>query len=360
MHPITKSYDEYNNNGRWYMTVLTPLISSDSTKDVSINLFIKAGTDFEVAVPDKRGLVGQTILVRPYVIPVSAKGADALGADQETMLFGDLLSPSAVNNKSTVFLGERIYSFRSLMKRYEDIGTRITTDGCALREYASYNFYGNVYPPMRGIFDPAGLSGYWFANYLATTVPANFNNTALITYIGTSFLGTRGSIRYKFVTSLSGETPSVITGSRDAPPLNNFPQTSLNDLQSYNLATLPANRSGTLTDLSVPLWTGAVVQPGLTGQPGVEMEIPWYNKLRFTSTDTRGFGNILPTDETFDEQLEQKWGIKGEAIAPNQSSTFRGVLKTYVATGEDFTFCTYLGPPPVYVIDDPWIPTTLG
>jgi len=218
---------------------------------------------------------------------------------------------------------------------------------------------GMVYPPRYGHVASTVTTGTYSqaTDGVEPKVDYNFNPTPLMNYLGSAFIGVRGAVRWKFIPTISAAQLTSISAGRGHGSLTIDSNTDLIDMMSIQV--LPQSggptANGEYTQNRASIWEGSVVYPCLGGQPGVEIEIPWYNPLRFASTDINSFGTS--NEDLGDDFSNSTWNLTGMAQGSGDS-TFDSMMsvETYVAAGEDFTFNCYMGPPVFYVDNRTWTP----
>lgn len=257
-----------------------------------------------------------------------------------------------------VFYGDPIVSLRTLMKRYafyvaypllsasSDV-TQHTLNIYCLPDYPISPGsvpYGNNPPCTVSVSNnpsaATGHFGYCFAqqNYLTFYSPA--------------YLCRRGAIRWKYLTehqafihlSATNNTtglPTIFTATRGSFPRNFF-----------NKALYPsdgtANDGGTVMRSSHSYFDDGVGGQAVTAtskNPVLELELPFYNYLRFAPTQT--FEETTLTADKWTETINNdphhtlRVPIVGRAGECSE-------IFSYVAAGDDYTLSMYLGPPVMY------------
>eukprot|EP01003_Olkasia_polycarbonata_P006535 NODE_6_length_3630_cov_83.016755_g5_i0.p1 GENE.NODE_6_length_3630_cov_83.016755_g5_i0~~NODE_6_length_3630_cov_83.016755_g5_i0.p1 ORF type:complete len:845 (-),score=10.28 NODE_6_length_3630_cov_83.016755_g5_i0:292-2826(-) len=337
------NYSDVHCNGIIYLTVLNSVVSPDALKDVSINVYVRGGEDFELAVPAENDFMEKGIymeLVDP-VVAASTIGNSAIEPEKLSMLFGDVQDATQINNKQSVFFGESITSFRPLLKRYQYAGTRCHTKTAETNIHNFFRIWGYAFPPTYGLTPPD--MAY---SQMATLDAFNFNPTSLLCYLNEGFLGYRGAIRWKFLPSgISSSFGRVKAKRRNLPPiLGSQNMVDWGDVYAYASTTItPLYLGAYLTTNGGSIWPGAYAAPMADGQPAVEIEIPWYSPERFSSCEGAGQGprSYLQPDHG----LALGWQVEFDVKPDNGgANTIYDELECYVATGEDFQFNFYLGP----------------
>lgn len=342
-----KNYDSETCNGILYLSVLNPLISPDALKDVTVNIYARGGEDFELSVPASNQFVSQDIVPFAPVVSTAAVGNSALSPDKLTQLFGESLDSTEIAEKNSVFFGEVVTSFRPLLKRYQNVGTRCTQAGQDSGRVLYHQIYGYAYPPWRGSpdFTDSSEGAYSTGNNL---YPYNFNQNSLVNYISSAFLGYKGALRWKFLPFDYGTTPKRIAVYRKNIEQGNSNMNFFYDRPGISSLSgdTAAITTGKLSLLNKSLWEGAYVAPGENGQPGAEVEIPWYSNLRFSSTDVRRAGTYVNSE--YDTSEHSAWLVEAVTVPTLNSDFIFEAVETYVATGEDFQCNFFLGPPAFY------------
>jgi len=335
------NYTPTEHNGILYVTVLNPLMSPDALKDISINCYIRGGEDFEVAVPDARFT---SLNVQPAIAYASVGNA-TLAPDKLAMLFGEPMEPSEIALKQSVFFGESINSFRSLLKRYAHFDTRIGSRSTALTSYTTSDVYYLNFP------SPGGFRNNYYTSTIAsaTEYPYSFGGTNLLSYISLGFLGRRGAIRFKFTPKSTFTQVLQFTVARDCPP----PDVDMKNWKKFKtsgFAVPPSQSSGLFTLEEPSTWRGAVVNMGTDGLPASEVEIPWYSPLRYSRCEATTMG-CYTGDADIEETVIQ---IHSWLPVGNLDEVY--IVDAFVATGEDFTLNFYLGPPLFYSYSAVYVP----
>lgn len=330
-------------NGVISVKVLNELISSASTAaDISVNVFVSAGDDFEVFVPTDE-FQRYTFFPQSGTeqVPDSMNTVEPSAPQQAlTSTMNGGLSYSADLNK--VFAGESIVSFRPMLKRY--------------------NFWRRERVSMEGLSDQVKIlrrrSAYPFLRRGTTatavddsaTGPYNYCNTVMLHWITNCFAGYRGSIRYKYIFTESAECAGgggccdhigsrVYVERHDPPDTAGFPA-YLQFENSYlpNLVT-PSEVSRTAM-----LGGGDFVPSGARGSvfatdlinPAVEFEVPYQTQFRFVP----GKPSNYTTD---DARFLNRYHLTYEGhTTPEQE------VDIHTASGEDFQVYFWTGLPRVY------------
>lgn len=309
-------------NGVLGVYVLNELNSPNSTinNDISINVFVSACDDFEVAEPSAdyiRGLAyrTQTEEMEMEDAPTNMQSVECMAA----------CLPQ--DNTPLVFFGERFSSFRSLLKRYNFHSSTSSGAPAAIGHYSWLVEYPD-FPVMRGTTGSGGVNAVGLANYSVCT---------LLNYLAPAFLAQRGSIRYKRVTKSDATNDASITVIRG------FTGAPQNILTLRTDTTIDANVKQSVDQLFPSFSHNAVAVTPSRQQPVLEYELPFYRPYRFAvAKDPYGRAN----DSQYSIVKNNGHIISGEPFF--QALTDRVIIDSYVSVGEDFQLMMYQGPPLVY------------
>lgn len=327
-------------NGVVGVYVVNQLTVPNSTIDnsIGVNVFVSMGDDFEVYVPDDDF---QVFTSKPLgVVPQSGTETMSVPESHNTVEpsapqheDAEALGPTRSDNSSLsmVYMGESIYSFRSLLKRYNlwsSIGTLANN---------SRVLYGvrTMFPFFRGSVPGA-------VHTTSLGIPYNYCNTILLHWIVLAHSGWRGSIRYKFAPR----------GAIDADaPVSMYVQRLGCDSIAYSTRSIAAPTYTTAEQVAA---SGVVVagnepkdgQPfsGVKGQAyqngsvnsTLEFEMPFYSNDRFVP------GKRL----NYTSDAERGYERFGYYVAADGLTS--SVIDMHVAAGEDFTPLFFTGLPVMY------------
>jgi hypothetical protein len=377
-------YDSINSlvgNGTLAIYVVNELAVPDSTidNDISINVYVSAGDDFEVAVPNGdvihrfRFDIPQN--VSPYPVAIAEEidpleddfddrfdqlpnGATEDGGVQAGL---DELDPSPVTTiagttspedcMKLVHFGETYKSFRPLLKRYmlhEISSLPAATPGSAATntwhtryrtampfECGACNVFGDLITavPQEHVGAPYNV---WYA----------MARTTLLRYVSSAYVGWKGSIRYAVDTGGMSRGGSAVSTNEN-----------LNKLSAHNRPFTGVYNTILDMDEAYPtpetVYTNSRTLNGLNGffqQPTednkiLSFEVPFYSQNRFCLSRTKTlFSNVTGTTGL---------AITGSpsyvlTIAPRSNSN-SGYYESYAAAGEDFTCSFFIGAPPLHL-----------
>lgn len=323
-------YDVSESNGTLGVYVLNQLTTPNDTVDntIAINVYISVGDDFEVFAPD--GDIGS---YRANVKPqMGAEVPDDLPDDQDmpvqTHSYRLGTKPQVSDDICKVFAGEKICSFRTLLKRYNlhsviphgDAGT------------GAVEIYGTRphFPMYRG----------YGAEAVHTTVDThryNYYNTVLLHWITLCFSGYRGSIRYKLLPDGRANGLDNILVTREALQHLAANYRNASRLMPWYTTDAAANRA------VIPGAESAGPKIGFEGSAfalsainGIlEFESPYYSPYRFTPGKA---GSQAPKRML----TEAAWNFNWKNNSDRTSN-----LNMFVAAGEDFQTYFWTGMPPL-------------
>jgi hypothetical protein len=329
-----------DSNGMLYVKVANPLTCPLATQSIQVNVYVRAGEDYEVAVlasNNKMNLVHYT----PYDVAVTS--------DYTNNNFGYLTTPSAgpsitYQSKMTTFgqnmdidntichingvafdakvseltIGEKIKSFRPLLKRYV-----LNRQVSFVDNYITINVLPPFPKPTENI---ANLIGY--------------ANQTLQHYLIPSFAGVRGGTRYKmsfanYYTTENGHYDELASAMQ-------FHACYTND-SAYN-ATQALTQVVPTSLLEFQTCYGKTSQGAVLLAPGdgiLEFEVPSYSPTQF----------YVPTSRLY---TNGALGLPGVGVINMRGvvvpdTSYQQLCHVYTASTEDFNLIYYLGPPLMYL-----------
>jgi hypothetical protein len=349
---------------------------TDVNNDIEINVYISAGDDFELAVPTS-GQLSQLLLMSPQrardsspnSLPALRRSEVLERADDSNNIetASTLEPPTKTSPDITIgglhdlddknpliHFGEVFRSFRSLLKRYS-VHERVRFE--LQNDNESYNFISRPSFPYLPSFvwkvdlppnefavpieGPADVG--WEGQYRVFTLPT------LMGYLGTAFVGWRGSTRWYIDVSNRVDIRDSIIVSRD----------SYNPV--YN-ASLDAGGYPGITNYGFYEYVNDIINlaPGLDGfmvqipniNQSVTFDVPFYSRFRFAPS--RWLQNFSAGDSNYPNYGIWKddpcfwmpsWLMKILYKPVNEVPSF---ATTMVSAGDDFNFVFYVGPPPLY------------
>lgn len=357
-------------NGMLQVSVINTLTTPNDlvAAPVGINVFVRAGDDFELANPTDGQVqtltfnsvdnfplarrlqaldTGKNVRVMEDVRPESGEescsnemtdnglSSDMDNApvvvDQINAVGGEMISSG--DNTLYVFMGEKVASLRQLMKRYcwhDALDYSVANDGLSYAKWFILNF-------------PA-LRGYSFQARTAelNSDPYNYTHMTYMNYITPMYAGWRGGIRKKY--QAIGGCTAQLGCARDSNSITANGQT-------YVSFTLADNASASDTAEAFANNTengrGGAYTTSSCVNPVMEVELPFYSEYRFAHTHSFGTENVLTR---YPDGLHHAV----EASARNtETGPAKGVIRSAVATAEDFSCFWMLNVPTLYSYDNP-------
>lgn len=320
-------------NGVLGVYVLNDLATPNSTvnNDISINVFISA-VDLEVAVP--RPLL---TFANSYAATVQA-GEGQMDMDSSNDPgCGPAVSEYTMGHDpdeaedSLVYFGERVVSFRQLLKRYNEHSSFIIA-----------NTSGTIPAVWSPIFtDMPFYYGYNNAALHSPTVAGKFSyvSNTLLHYLAPAFVAMRGSQRSKYVVSTT--TPGAagqLTVARTQGLVFNLP------VAPTSLAITSQSAYARLANVARTDCLPGAATTSVAQQPFLEVEFPYYKPVRFD--EARSVKQVpaftqSPFSNTHQVEL---------TLAPGTTPV---VLTRYTGVGEDFSLMWFQGCPPLTLLTAP-------
>lgn len=295
-------------NGVLSVVVMNALTAPNDTinNDIGINVFVRAGDDFELYEPDAYKMSG--------ICMVPQAGYD-LDSSIEELSIGE---PTDGTDLAKVVIGERIVSFRQLLKRYVHYTSGIHTSLGVPVTYCLTNFRDFPVGPGTdpdGLYTSVGLGG-----------KVNVVSLTLLTYLASMFVGYRGALRYKhFEMSQKAGLPgdNLLTVFR-----LNRPTTST--LPTIYVSTVVSTIAHALDSIvkHANSFAGCAVAKR-NGKSVVEVELPYYSPNRFEL--------VRPLRRKATSGLSHQ--LLSDCLAINNAEE----TVSWVSVGEDFTYGYFVG-----------------
>lgn len=340
------AYSALHSNGRVYITVINELSAPVIGADVEINLYMRAGEDYETCVPCPRGTRltpydfyydnGPAALTEETneLLPVVAKMQKL--KDDTSNVFSLVGEPNVdiLEHKSLIFHADPIKSIRALLKRYDRLETTVfPTQSYNNSNMYQYTLYRNNYPSFGGT-SPNGNFNTGVTNY----------QTPLIAYFTMGYAGYRGGLRTKYFIDGNGCEPQNIFISRFDGIIPTIPNRN-------SLAALPQVVN---TDVnSANYFTNLPHLPrGIDGNycshnqlsRGHEVELPYYSNKRFAYTPIYDDFASLP-DIVYEMNHVLTFSSASNGAGMNTSQARTLAVHRYISTAEDFNLIWFVNVP---------------
>lgn len=386
---LTHGYQQTESNGTIYFSVLNELTSPDTTIDVSINIYIKAGHDFELMNPvggevtdnngwDRIGFQYDTT-INPITPPAFAAAniskpskisirnsisaideeddeylltnaqSDELATDPnappiQIILVGDMIK-DVRGARELIHNGDPILSFRPLMKRFSLYSYSVQAFNWGTTNSYIFKFIRSMYPAR---------AGYWIEKTVTpqpVISPLDYNRNLLCSYLAQGFMGVRGGMRFKILSENNRFTAKKMSAARYSGTEMVYP----NDYEQ-TVALVFTNATtfieGTYGDsVLTSAFAGVALTDG-TIAGAIEFEIPYYSKYRFQVRAHKDIANNNTIGEFEKDDcgvLNYQFAGKG-TIGQLMSGTItsnndHSSWSLYGGTSEDYNLIWYIGCP---------------
>lgn len=314
-------------NGVLGVYVLNTLTSPNSTvnNDISVQVFVSM-IDLEVATPDTTYTSSLTPVYNYTPQSSEFDEVPVESTDCDLCMVEDDPTP----DKYKVYFGERVTSFRQVLKRYVLHSMfSVVTAGVGTQHVVIAN---SDFPQYRG---------YTTVPLHATSTGGKYNyvQSTLMSWVVPAYLGMRGGIRSKYHlcsgTSVGHTTMMV---SRARPPRTpGVSSTALVDTSNSRLAaSMLTSGYGKLMSMGA-----AMTDPKV--QPVLEVEFPYFKNTRFDPAKRVSGDNLVDISPSYCcHTLELVTRAASDAY-----------VERYVSTAEDFQLLYFQGAPPLRALTDP-------
>ena len=335
MHGTSRYLSKEEGNGVIAVSILNELTTPNSTvnNDITINVFVSMGDDFEVYVPTEHFA---HFVYKPQMGEEVVPDAFSSEQDKPEHDAGESIGPTIDNldKVSLVFTGESVKSFRQLLKRYNlhtSLGV-IDTGDRVIRLNTAY------FPYLRGAVTGA-------IDVTALAAPYNYCNTILLHWVVNCFSGWRGSIRTKVVPEgyyKSDDRLISMNVERDLIDSGAINQYRISRVSAPTYVTNShAAEDAVVTTANSHKTFGARGQMFTLDRinPVAEFEVPFYSNTRFIPGKIEDYTGIRGFENHEMSGVDYFLWVNGN----NTTS-----LNFHHAIGEDFTTYFWTGCPPMY------------
>lgn len=324
-------------NGVLSVSVLNGLTSPSlgSGDSISINVFVSAGDDIEVAVPTNSSINAVSYFPQSGLEFQSGIEEAAVQMDkddteqpsipvQNNVLTTFAESPSCTDHSLDVYHGESITSFRQCLKRYQFVG------GLPASSYADeisrQTYLFRHYPPQ-----PNQTTNVSWDDLLGSPTGKNQNKMNLMTYLYPAFAVGRGGTRWRIYRF----SPTRVLNSMIS--MTNYPKTGFAGPSMSTTLNLGSAAEVYQNShfLSFGGWQGFTAT-STENNPVLYAEIPYQTNRRFFHT--------RDTSRTLREE-DKPFALR---VAGKSFSSDTQALLCYISASEDFSLHMYVGPPIMY------------
>jgi hypothetical protein len=344
-------------NGIVSVYVVNDLTTPNSTvdNDVQVNVFISAGDNIEFFDPDSDDIDDYVWFKTPPADPPgppptmlkqqpetiyepqmgekmeSHPDSDQTKSENEPMKLDASEDMAAIisstDNTDNVFFGDPIVSFRQCLKRYNYSRTWCTGNGGPL--IGAFNNIPN-FPLYRG-YSPQGVD---LARDPNIATPYNYADTTLLNYLTPAFVCRRGGMRVKYM-RFGGSKDDLMYVTRRSVG------TSVAGDAFIAATTTSANKYAQARSylISTPhTWDGSHAT-AIGQNPVLEVELPYYNNVRFTPAKQINERKSLGDQERQFHSIFMTWDLDNAEAAG---------LHSFFSVGEDFQLAFFTGAPVCY------------
>jgi hypothetical protein len=320
-------------NGIITVTVLNDLRSPTNLGPVDILVFVSAGDDFELTTPTDYQLKqfsmleSQSGLIAQSGVEAECDMYDPLQSNNQLSFVGTA-DVSSAEQKPTIFFGEKVVSFRALLKRYNHYRNWAYDQQAGVNlNYVSMTLTEGFKPYTRG----HGAN----SPDVSTLGTYSYVNDILLNYLMPAYVGYRGGLRKKY-TFLNHTGVHHVWYRRETDAAMAVGVNYRSVSNGGDTISLAVRRGmGEETGLG-----GGIIQP-LTNSPYLEVEVPFYTGKRFAFARTMGKDNTRDMTSTLKTVLELTH------IQPTATPPY-GIIREYLATAEDFALFYFVSAPPLY------------
>lgn len=327
-------------NGTLSIYVVNELATPSITAaDVRIQVWVAAGDDFALAIP------GDSLSNISYYRQQSTPQDTTLACDNDNS--NNPVGGNPVSNYGSdhapllkdddqylIYQGERIVSFKDLLRRYQYHNSFFPTS-----VGQGYRYYALTVPGMplyRG-WDDDGIDQA--VTSTGSTHGYNYCTTTLLNYLAPAFVCQRGSIRHKwmYAGTVLDDNMALLTATRHA-----LMHDSSFSEDHYPLDnSSPTENRKQLLSMRRADMTGSAMTP-VQFNNTLEIELPYYS-----------FGQRFRPARFLDMTKgdEQSVEIACEISAKTAEQNAR--LDQYISVGEDFTLGMFVGAPIIYTYANP-------
>jgi len=309
-------------NGRLQIEVVSELVSLSATPTLDILVYMRAGEDFQLMVPQTPPSYVLTGPVCPSPLDTSV-GYVLTGPEDVQQPRKCVLVPRSFDNSRLPLLlfGEQVVSLRTLFKRYV---VKYYFDPFASQ---SANAQINVHTILDTMPMQNDASGYTF------TVGTDF-----IGWYSAGFLACKGGMRFKYEGPLNWDSSSTSEGACGVGASLVAARTygdTVGTVVTGTVATLALYNTQALGATGVQSWFPDPKNLGM-----LEVEVPDYSINLFRPAWLPATGTRAVVLETNPTTVVFQHIMKVNATTP-----FHAVIRVWAAAAEDFSLFCFMGSP---------------
>ncbi len=324
-------------NGTLSVYVVNELATPSLTAaDVKVQVWVSAGDDFAVAVPaldalNELSVYEQQSEIAPDTMATTTDTSNIPTSPDSVYSFGNAIKD---DNQFLVYQGERIVSFRDLLRRYQYHYSYYPPEHGNSTERRLVSFRISDFPFYRG-WDPNGPD-LGLDSVLGNS-PFTFSGMTLINYLTPAFALRRGALRHKVIFTSFTETSKY--------SLNVSRFSAGNAANSESVVSMNSNIAGSrrraMTNSFRNTLAGSHITP-VNNNPCLEYETPFYT-LGQRFVPARDLDRYAGLGNGHEVSVE---------VAPNTDERDMRIDK-YVSIAEDFQLGLFTGSPIWFVYVNP-------
>lgn len=322
-----------SSNGVLALYVLNTLVSPNSTANNDINILVSiCMADVEVQVPSETQ-INTLANIYNYTPQSEEDEVVAEGAPVVQQVTEEMLQCTPAPDRTLVYFGERIQSFRQLLRRYAHHSSFLCgTATAATTGDVIWTLTVPDFPQYRG-YSPTAM------HVSSTAGKFNYVNNTLLAYLTPAFLGVRGSMRSKYKVRSAASNDVLTMGVSRSPDILTF--TNLTTAVTF----AGQSKFAALTDAYYPsLYAGAAITAP-EKQPVLEVEFPYYKNSRFD------MARCVTGDVSANSPVSA--GPLYHRVQLTLTGTSTKALDRYISVGEDFQLFYFMGAPPMRTLASP-------
>ena len=339
-------------NGLITFRVESPLIAPVSTASVYVLMYVRAGEDFEYAVPSSDSDSGGNLI--SLYAPQVKEEASPVDIAPLSEVMGKYEKPS--DDRFLMNIGESIKSLRSVLQRASTSKIFVGMDN-PVQPSVGINAFKMGRMPLINGYDPNALDAAFKQDGTSPTL-ANFVAKHPLPYVTAMFRGYRGSINHSF--SINGESNDTTKQLDDFRVVRLGTTRTLADCAGINVNSGVNARNQIVRFMNTFYsWEGTAAQ-ALTASrtnAGLAVSMPDYNNNNFNLFAP----NIVTLGSTADNSYHNTYAIQwrfasGDGGRQRMKYLF---IRQSVGAGVDFTPVFFLCAPSLYVYSSvPTAPNT--
>jgi hypothetical protein len=328
-------------NGSISVYVVNELATPSTTAaDVKIQVWVAAGDDFALSVPTTKNLSQLSVFqeqseMAPDALATTMDNSNSPTCSDEVPSFapGETIKE---DNQYLVYQGERIVSFRELLRRYQYFNSYWPAEEGTTTQMRMVSYNLQDFPYYRGWEAGGEDAGI---NSLAGTSDYNFCTMTLLNYLTPAFACRRGGLRHKYVLNQLGSATRALSMGVSRHNLIG----SANVVSTHQTdAALVGDRRKEIQETEKPSLGGSHAT-AVQVQPALEFETPYYTYGQRFEPGRRvnRYAAFLP--HAHDLHVD----------VPENTAGADYRIDRYVSTAEDFQLGMFVGAPIMYAYANP-------